>query len=568
MTNEPRGVVLPFEQNAQFYYNRGRKFLAKSDYARALPCFHRAYEKAPQDEDIALTLAETLNHMQRFDESLRVILTMGNYGEMSSDGLYGLAINYLALEEFDAAQSCLEHYLDADPDGPFAEEAEDYLDLLTDRGALAEHLGLEWEEDVDLIEHIHFAKSLHYNHRDDDALSYLLEQEAFYPESCILLLEIALELFCLHRFKAAQQRLFNVLKQDKDNVRAIALLALLYQSRGKPEEAREMLARARLRPELSREELTAIAVMHLELGDFKKAKPVLEQLARLTPYDKTVIHHRAYCAAKSGDPSAACEGYQTLLALNPTDTVAAYYLSTLQGESPEGCEAWTIPYEVPIKEALLRLRKIREACRLSLDALADRWRRDADLQNLAAWALTSPLNHNKADVMQLLSLVRGEAAERLLRDFLLWPDQSDADKRHAFAALRRMGAKDPFSVYYNGVWQYGVARPIDVPERLPVCYQVIYDYLEDVQTEGLLGRRVMDVAIKIYHYFISSQSALPHLSQNQEVAMAAAFTIMAAHTLQLDVEPEQVCDIYAITMRRLNNALQKIFTLMEEGYEA
>ena len=75
----------------------------------------------------------------------------------------------------------------------------------------------------------------------------------------------------------------------------------------------------------------------------------------------------------------------------------------------------------------------------------------------------------------------------------------------------------------------------------------------------------MDVAIKIYHYFVSSQGdALPHLSQKQEVAMAAAFTLMAAHTLQLDTTPEQVCDIFSITMRRLNNALQKIFTLMEQ----
>ncbi|MCL2695574.1 MAG: tetratricopeptide repeat protein [Clostridiales bacterium] len=561
---EKRGEVLPFEQNATFYLNRGRKFLEKSDYARALPCFAQAYEKDPKSADIALTLAETLNHMQRFDESLRVILAMGNYGDMASDGLFGLASNYLALEEFEAAQSCLEHYLDADPDGPFSEEAADYLDLLEDKEALTEHLGLDGDEDVDLISHIHFAKSLHYNGRDDTALSYLLSLEKDYPDSRLLSIEIALAQFCQKRYKAAQQRLFGVLKKDKDNVRAICLLALLYRARGKSGEAREMMARARLRPDLTMEELSNIAVIHLELEDWDKAKPVLERLALAQPFGRTVTHHRAYLAAKTGDLAAARKLYQTLLELDKTDTVAAWYLSTLQGDNPEGCANWTIPFEVPLREALLRMRTLAEAHQLPLDELVHRWHTDPQLRYLAGWALTSSLSRVKPDVMCLLALVRGETAERLLRDFLLWPDQSDEDKQQAFCALQSMGAEGPYSVYYNGVWQYGVVRPITPPERLPVCYQVVYDYLADVQDEGLLGRRVMDVAIKIYQYFISTLAdELPHLSQNQEVAMAAAFTLMASHTLQQDTEPEQICDIYSITMRRLNNALQKIFLLME-----
>ena len=46
--------------------------------------------------------------------------------------------------------------------------------------------------------------------------------------------------------------------------------------------------------------------------------------------------------------------------------------------------------------------------------------------------------------------------------------------------------------------------------------------------------------------------------------MAAAFSLMAAHALQSELTPEDLCKLFGVTLRRLNNALSKIFSAIEK----
>ena len=129
---QDRDNILSFDQGAGFYLRTGRRQAEAGNLVRALSHLRTAHEKDPKNEEIAIALAEILNRMQRFEESIGVLMGMGRLEKLPPDGLFGMASNFIAMEEFGPARMCLEYYLHTDPDGAYAADAADYLDLMDD----------------------------------------------------------------------------------------------------------------------------------------------------------------------------------------------------------------------------------------------------------------------------------------------------------------------------------------------------------------------------------------------------------------------------------------------------
>ena len=58
MKTNKTGKVIPFSQSATFYMKRGAKELEKNDLIAAVFKYREAYERAPEDAEIAVALAE------------------------------------------------------------------------------------------------------------------------------------------------------------------------------------------------------------------------------------------------------------------------------------------------------------------------------------------------------------------------------------------------------------------------------------------------------------------------------------------------------------------------------
>ena len=55
------GVIVPFRQNAEFYYQRGSKYLSEpEDLPKAEQYLRKAFEADPTREEYILAFAETL----------------------------------------------------------------------------------------------------------------------------------------------------------------------------------------------------------------------------------------------------------------------------------------------------------------------------------------------------------------------------------------------------------------------------------------------------------------------------------------------------------------------------
>ena len=565
---QERDNILSFDQGAGFYLRTGRRQAEAGNLVRALSHLRTAHEKDRDNVEITIALAEVLNRMQRFEESIAVLMSIGRLETLPPDGLFGMASNFIAMEEFGPARMCLEYYLHSDPEGAYAADAADYLDLMDDATEMNWQLGLDEGEDVDLISHIHYAKVLHVSGRDKEALRHLMDLEERYPKSLWLQMEIALSEYCVEEYAPCEQRLFNILKEDSHYVRAKCLLALLRRSEGKKRESKEMLDSIPIPADGTTEEMGNLNVMLLELEDYARAEECGECLYKLIPYDPMTIHELGYTKYMLGKADEAADLYRQITEMDPHDTVAAWYLTAIRAEPDpkKGGKGWTIQYDVPYRVAVERLRQIGDVFAKGPDTLKKRWTEDADFRDMAAWALFSPLAPDKHGIITVLALVGDDAAERMLRDYLLRPDQSDENKQIAFGALHTYGGAEPNAMFYNGLWQFGEVIHASLPDDMPRSYMKVFQRLALCAEKIPCPERTAELAQRAFYFFVLAQrDRYRRISPEQEDAFTAAFVCMAVHFQEQRISEEELCEAYGVTVRRLNNALKVIFTTLEEG---
>lgn len=576
---EDNGVIIPFRQNADFYYRLACRYMEEDNLLLANQYARRAVSMKPQETEYIITLAETLNRMHRYEESAQLLLLCAPFSELPADALFGLASDFMGLEEFGAAQQCAECCISSEPDGPYAEQAEDMLDLLDDREDLEIQIGLEEGEDCKLLEGIRIAKSMQASGDEEESIRYLTGMLDRYPASDILDMEIATALFSVRSYEEAERRLFHIFKRNSRHIRAHLLLALLYHSEGRNEAAKDELDRTIIDPDASPEELGFSGAVFIEFDLIDRAVDSLERLREYLPYDKEMLYQLGYCYLKKDDRKKAEETYRILLQSDEDDTVAAYYENAIRTETTEQfLKSWSLHYDVPMKEFLARRERIQSVAQNGEEAIRNAWENDSSFRGLMRWALFSKIVPFRKAVIRMLSLIRSEEAEMLLRRFLITYDSADTEKQFVFGVLLSMEAKPPFALYMGGSWQYGSVQPLTVPDRLPHSYSYILWSIQQLRDRAevsskkdaeLVSNHVIEVAVRIFMLYTDSLNGFfPKLKKEQEDAMAAAFVLLSLGSLEnSNISPQMLCDWYGLSRRRLENALQRIFRQLQKDKE-
>ena len=577
------GVIVPFRQNAEFYYQRGSKYLSEpEDLSKAEQYLRKAYEAEPEREEYILALSETLYRMHRFEDSLAVLLpSLNGTNEDSSEMLFGIASVFMGLEEFSAASQCLRICLDKDPKGPYSERALDLLELIEDEPELEVQIGLIGSEDIALLDSIHRAKAMYISRNDDAGLSLLLSLSDRYPNSEMLDMEIAIMQFSLQKYDDAKKRLFNLFKRNSKSVRGNALMTLLYHVQKQEREAQEQSKKILIDGDCSPEELGYAAPILMEIGAYDRAQYALELLRDALPYDTEMLHQLAFCYYVQGRKREAERIYDGLVLRNEDDSVAAYYKKHIREDAEADFRrSWSLNYDVPIREAIIRQRRIRDVATAGVEAIKQTWTNDREFRSILNWALISPLSPSLRGTAKMLSVIGDPDAEHALRAFLIRFDQSDEDKQFVFGLLLGMEAKPPFSLYYQGDWQYGTARPMIVPQRLPISYDSVLNMISDFPDsvrhniryrELSVPDELVDVSTRIFFFYLNCfrESKLPHITRQQEDALAATFIMMGLGALNVSaIKPDVVMDVFDVSPRRLENALKRVLMTMHKESES
>ncbi len=562
MKTNKTGKVIPFSQNATFYMKRGAKELEKNDLFAAIGKYREAYERAPEDPEIAIALAEILSQMQRFEESNRILFQlMTDSEETPPECHFGLACNYFGLQDYDSAADSLEDYLEAESDGIFAADAEDFLDLIDDDDAMYETTGLKTDDDYEDNAVCHFARTLLASGDVRYAIEELEHRLGESPKSIKVREQLAIAYFVANRRDEAKKTAHSLLSEDPADVLANSTLAL-----AEIEEGNRIAANARLEEmmklrSLEPEELHSVAVLQLDLDRFADAEKTLSQLLRVMPYDENVLHKSGYARFMQGDADGAKQYYQKLLRIDPHDTVAKYYLNQCKhadGAQKRTNAKWIIPYQVPFGEAFRRLNQINRMIALPHEELYRIWTEDAAFRDQLVWATTLSDMRVKKSMLSLVFTFGDERSERILREFLLRTDQPDELKRAVFGMLKHLEAKEPYMAYLNGRWIKGRVNMLELDYRMPASYESVMQLIMQYMLGNCREECSMEAANIFKRYIDSLQRKFPRISAAQEISMAAALELLARRSCGETVTEEEIGSVYRVTRSRLRNAITKL----------
>ncbi|MBT9138895.1 MAG: hypothetical protein DDT31_01474 [Syntrophomonadaceae bacterium] len=121
--------VVPFEQDAGFYLQKGMFYYQKNRSDKALRFFRKAVSVEPKNPFTHYNLACVLSKLGRLKEANKIFLhIVSELDGMMADCYFLLAINYGLLEDLDKSREYLMRYLQEEPEGEMSAEA---MELLT-----------------------------------------------------------------------------------------------------------------------------------------------------------------------------------------------------------------------------------------------------------------------------------------------------------------------------------------------------------------------------------------------------------------------------------------------------
>ncbi|HAX40337.1 MAG TPA: hypothetical protein DCY10_05645 [Clostridiales bacterium] len=562
MKTNKTGKVIPFTQGASFYMKRGAKELERNDLIAAIAKYREAYERAPQDAEIAIALAEILSQMQRFEESNRILFRLqADLEDAPAECHFGIACNYFGLQDYDRAADSLDDYLEQEPDGVFVADAEDFLDLIDDEEAMFETTGLRGDDDYEDNAVTHYARSLMASGEVDYAIEELERRKSQTGKSVRIREQLTIAYYIANRRDEARVIAEELIAEDATNILANSTLAL-----AEIEEGNRIAAGARLdkmikRKSLEPEELHSISVLQLDLGRFADAEKTLLQMLHVMPYDENVLHKLGYARFMQGDAEGAKASYQKLLRIDPHDTVAKYYLNQSKhaGNSGKRVNAkWIIPYQVPFGEAFRRLNHLNRMLALPHDELNRVWTEDAAFRNLLVWAISLSDLRVKKSMLSLVFTFADPNALGVLRDFLLRTDQPDELKRVVLGMLKHLGAKEPYMAYLSGRWIKARVSLLKLNYKLPASYEGVMQVMLQYMLGNCREECTIEAAKVFERYLDSLNRKFPRISAAQEVSFAAALEYLGRLGCGETVSADEIGEIYRVTKSRFRNALVKL----------
>ena len=436
---ENKIISMPLDAN--FFFERAIYHLDKNDFSKALKYFWRIVDVEPDNPVHYCNLAGLLSEMGRFKESNELLLyVVEKLDSNLTECYYYLANNYAYLEELELSFKYIHRYLDAEPTGEFADEANEMLSYISTE--IDDYNYNTDEEERKLFLSHYKAKNLLEEGKYYEAIKRLKQMVENNPDFFAARNNLALAYFYKGNYLKAIEQSGIVLENDDTNIHALCNLAIFYQHVNQEDELRFLLNLLKKIHPFHRKHLYKLATTFALLAEHELAfKNLIKIVSNNEGINPTIFHYLAVAAYNTERYELAKRYWLKIKKLDMEKQVSTFYLDITERfkeESDFKLPVLCYQYELPF-EQLINL----------IQEKPGKYKNNFTL-NAFIWALKNGEDKLKEQIILGLAMFKSREAEQILRDFLLDDDNSYYLKKKVLLALEEINAIPPYDTVFNG----------------------------------------------------------------------------------------------------------------------
>jgi len=442
--------VISMRLDAAYFFERGVQCLQKNDLKKALRAFRKTVEYEPENPINHCNLAGVLSEMGEFEQSNEVLHhVLRDLDPAMAECQFYLANNYANMGQYEIAEEYVLKYLDVEPDGEYAEEATEMLDVLMDEfgGGKAyaqweakrqQHERLLAQRDGrHLLEEGQFEAAVEW-------LEQIVERE---PENTAAHNNLSLAFFYTGQHEKAIALTEQVLEQEPDNIHALCNYVVFTKQMGPKDRYRARVETLMKVFPLHYDQAMKVGTTLGLVAEHYAAFTVFRRLVQIVDRPEAILlHSTAASAANAGHFRVARKWWRVLRQLPEMTEVADHYLNHVERAMTQGLRAMRVSYQydVPLQVQFTEMKK-----RLSEGNL-EMWRQDPLLRASLYWGLRNGPADVQKSVIRTLALIADGDAEKALRAFLKRSEIDPTLRAAALFALQRLGVKGRIEVWRDG----------------------------------------------------------------------------------------------------------------------
>ncbi|MBA2875738.1 tetratricopeptide repeat protein [Thermaerobacillus caldiproteolyticus] len=313
--NRSTAKIIPFVQSGEYYFEKGINAYRRRDLYKAKKYLERAVQLNAREAMFVSQLAVVLAELGEYQASNQLFFkVIHELDREMNECFYFLANNYAHLGLFREAMKYAETYLERDPNGDFADETEDLIELLSIENEDYDEIGNQ----DDLIVKQEKARTLLEKGDFRDAINVLESIIADYPEFWSAYNNLALAHFYMGNAKRAQEIIHEVLERNPGNLHALCnRLVFYYYLRDDKQVDRLVQQLARVHPFLVEHRYKLGATFAL-VGRFDLAFKWLRHLYKIRfDGDYSFYYWLSYAAYYTGHDQLAKTAWEKVINLSP-----------------------------------------------------------------------------------------------------------------------------------------------------------------------------------------------------------------------------------------------------------
>jgi tetratricopeptide (TPR) repeat protein len=458
-----RAKVISMRLDAAFFFERGVRFLERNDLQRALKAFRKTVEYEPENPINHCNLAGVLSELGDFEASNEILLhILKNLDPGMAECKFYLANNYANMGQYEAAEECVLGYLDAAPDGEYAADAVEMLDILIDEFGGGRAYA-RWEakrREQERANAERDGRHLLENGQFEAAIEWLERVVEREPENMAARNNLSLAYYYTGQYERAIATCEQVLDKEPDNLHALCNLTVFYAHVGPREWFQKCVRKLENVFPLNYDHAMKLGTTLGLVGEHEAALRIFLKLARLVEVaEPALMHSIAASAANAGRYELARKWWKLLRQLDGMEEVASYYLDLLDRAQQRNSNVRvSYQYDLPLQVQFAKMQS-----RLQHSDMAT-WRNDPLLRASLYWGLRHGNSETRQAVIRTLSHIADADAEKALRAFLKRPDVTPPLQAAALYALQRMGARGRIELYRDG--QLVTMRMSEIPRDI------------------------------------------------------------------------------------------------------